>query len=431
MNEKITKARKNNIKLHPIYQMIGLDLLFFYGIKILFLSQVRGISDTDIVFSTSAYAFFSIFWQIIATVIVARIGKRKCVFIGNLLNCLYVVLVMTSTDLIHLIIAEFISAIAFSLKGVSESPILNSSIPKTSKKGEIFSRIDAKGYSKYCYASALSTIIAGYIYNVNPYFPMIVSLIVSILGTMISFNFIDMEEVEEQQENDKQITLKDCIGEIKQGFQFIFQSGRLKALLLMFGTIWGLLCLFSNYQTTLLKNMNLSAEYIGIVLASLELIKGLSCNKTNQFHEKHRNHSLSIIALNITIGAMIAGISAILNIPFSMQIIIILITYFLRYIYYGIFQIIKKRYMGNFANKTILPKIYSAEGVISNLLRMIIGFIGTAILGAMNIQYAMISAGVIFTIFVFGIIIYMKSRVGLKPEQYSEKDVISKVEITN
>lgn len=40
--KKIARIRKSNMKLYPIYKMIGLDWIFYYGIQILFLTRSKG-----------------------------------------------------------------------------------------------------------------------------------------------------------------------------------------------------------------------------------------------------------------------------------------------------------------------------------------------------------------------------------------------------
>lgn len=52
------------MKLYPIYQMLGLHYMFYYGISVLFLSQVKGISDTNIVLANSIFVILSIVVQI-------------------------------------------------------------------------------------------------------------------------------------------------------------------------------------------------------------------------------------------------------------------------------------------------------------------------------------------------------------------------------
>lgn len=69
------------MKLYTIYQMIGLDFIFYYGIEVLFLSQVKGISDANIVLSTSIYAMFHILLQMPMMVIVNKIGKQKSILL--------------------------------------------------------------------------------------------------------------------------------------------------------------------------------------------------------------------------------------------------------------------------------------------------------------------------------------------------------------
>lgn len=39
--KKLAKIRKSNMKLYPIYKMIGLDWIFYYGIRVLFLTRSK------------------------------------------------------------------------------------------------------------------------------------------------------------------------------------------------------------------------------------------------------------------------------------------------------------------------------------------------------------------------------------------------------
>lgn len=39
--KKLAKIRKSNMKLYPIYKMVGLDWIFYYGVKVLFLTRSK------------------------------------------------------------------------------------------------------------------------------------------------------------------------------------------------------------------------------------------------------------------------------------------------------------------------------------------------------------------------------------------------------
>ena len=95
-----------------------------------------------------------------------------------------------------------------------------------------------------------------------------------------------------KEENNK-ITFKENLKNIKEGFQYIVKSERLKALMLMIGVIWGLLSLLDTYQTTVLKDLKVSATYIGIIAAVVQMITGFTSRKANEYNNKFKNKSLT------------------------------------------------------------------------------------------------------------------------------------------
>ncbi len=423
MGENVKEAlkRKNNMKLYPIYEMIGLDLLFYYSIKILFLTQIKGISDANVVLLSSFYAFFSIFLQIPCLIICDKIGKQKTILLGNIINSLSVLILILFYGFPMMVFSELLSAMAFGLKGVSEKSLLTTSIPKTNNRNKTFSKIYGKGYSKYSYVCAITGMLSGYLYDYNPYIPVVLCLLGLILSVILSSRFVEIEKKDNKIENKK---INEYINDVKDGFKFIFNSERLKSLLLMIGFIWGLLCLYSTYQTTLLKNLGMSATFIGIVAALTQILCGISSKTSNKFNKKHSNKTLKIVVFSITLGAIVAGFVTFTNIPFDATIVIILITCFLRFYMKGKYQILRNVYVNSFTNSQILTKIYSAESILCNIMRMTISMIGSFTLARVDIQVSMIITGILFTMIAILILWYMKPRVGLKPEEYSEKDII-------
>ena len=81
------------------------------------------------------------------------------------------------------------------------------------------------------------------------------------------------------------------------------------------------------------------------------------------------------------------------------------------------------RYLSNFTNPTKLPKIYSINAISRNVFRMIIGFLGSYILSITNTANSLILTGIIFGIVVIALISYMKTRTGLKSEEYKKEDI--------
>lgn len=374
--------------------------------------------------SGSFYAFCYILFQIPNTVIIEKIGKKNAVVLGQLLNLIAMTIILFCPNFIWLLVSQGICAVGFGLKGIAESNLLNASLPKTKRKGEIFSKIDGGGYSKFCFIGATSVLISGFLYATNPYIPILLCLGANLLALIIAMNFIDIErETVEKQKKEIKEEVKIILCDLKDGFTFIFKSKRVRTLLLFLGLLWGIIDTFATYQETLLKELQIPSYYIGFILAGFQMLVGVFSTKSIEFNKKYKNHSLTYIGLLLTLGSIILGLATMFHIPFEIQLMIVTIVFISRAYAKGLYQVLKKRYMNNFANNKILPKIYSINGIMANIGRMVIGVIASAILNRADIFNAVLILGGICTIFVIIMAIYSKSRLGLKPEEYDSKDI--------
>ena len=414
-----TKVRKHNLKLYPRYLMLGFDLLFYYGIRVMFLTEVKGITDSEILLSATVYALSMIIMQVPATLLTSKLGYKNTAITGNILNIIWVLIMITFQGFGGLALAQFISGTAFALKYVSESNLLSSSIPQapTYQRNGIFSRLDKKGFSRYCMFSAISTIISGFLYDINPYIPIFLCLICIIASTAISFNFNDIQEEESKQ------SFKDYIKDLKKGYKFITKSKRLRALLVMTGAIWGIIVLLDSYQLTLLQDIGASSIQIGIIFAMFELTRGVFSNTAIDFNKKFKNKSLTNILLTFAIGFIFSGIIAVTHVPFYTKLISIAVILLIMGGANAIDQILAKKYVNNFASTKILPAIYSAKSICDNIFRTVITLLGAAIVGIYNIDIAMVAMGIFILILTLGLTVYSKDKLGLKPEEYTQKDI--------
>jgi MFS family permease len=422
-NERIVKARKKNMKLYPLYRMIGSDIVFLYAIRIMFLTQVKHINAHDIVLASSMYALFMIILQVPITILIEKIGYKKSTFISNIFNAIYITVLMFCENVWWLIINEFISAISFSLKSVAEPSLLSISIPQAESKGNIYSKLEGKGNSKYNLLNGVANIVSGAVYIINPYLPIILSASCAIIGCIISLQFEEIENVSDKKEN----IAKNYINDMKVSFKFILQSKRLKCLLLYSGLIWGIHCLVSEYKDTLLVEIGASSLIIGTVGAIFGVIAAVASKRQVQFHNRFKNKSLSYIAISFTIGIIISGVVVILNAPFILELVVIVIGIGTAIASKAMTLVLINRYLANFSNQEILPKIYSANSIIKNILRMVFGILGSLLMARTGSANAMAIVGVISFIIMILLLKAMKTRVGLKPEEYKKEEIEFKV----
>lgn len=418
--EDVQMMRKTNMRIFPTYKRLAWDYLFFYTIDFLFLTQIKGISASDVMLKSTFYAFFSIVLQLPANVIVEFLGRKNSVILGNVLSCLYMVIIMMSGSLLDLIIAGFFSSMSFSIKNVAEPSLLNESIPPSRYKSQIYSKISAKGASGYYLFNAISQVIAGALFTINGYLPVVLSLIVLVIVTILSIAFI--EPIKKKKKGNAVLMYKVEMRNVKEGFAFVLKSERLKALILCASLIYALLSILQTYHVSLQEDIGLSSFVIGVIAAIGGLASSYASKTQGQFHNKFRNQSLFTICMILSISTIIAGLFGIGAKQYICLLLIVILSFFIYNFGMGMFHTIIDKYLRNFSNEKIDTKIFAAYNLFRSVFRMLAGLLASFLLDKMATVYCMIIIGVLFTIIYILLGKYMKTRVGLKPEEYSNEE---------
>lgn len=424
MNEEITKARKQNMKIYSIYRAIGLDLIFYYAIEFLFLTQVKHISSADIVLASGFYAVFMILFQIPASIVVDRMGTRKCTILANVFNAIFVILIMNCKNLGMLIFAQFIDAMCYSLKDISDTALIRYSIPETKKKGDIYSKLEGKGRRNYFLLNACTSFCAGFLYVINPYIPMIMSLCFVIVATIISLGFRDIEEEQSKlNERKEKQTITNYMKDLMQGMKFIINSQRLRSLFIYAGITWGIFCLMGTYRNSLLADIGTPEQIMTMITAYVDIFSSMGAKWQVQFHNRFRNRSLSMILRMMTGSILMIGMVGAIHISSEVTILAVIVCCPFLHISKGMSEVLTPRYLGNFAKEGILTQIYAVNAISRNVLRAMISFLGSYLLRITDTANSFIVIGILLLITSIGLISYMKTRLGLKPEEYDENEV--------
>lgn len=361
--------------------------------------------------------------QLPASIMVERMGTRKCTILANAFNVIFILFILNCHNLVSLILAQFVSSLCFSLKDISDSALLRYSIPETMNKGKIFSKIEGDGYKNYYYLNAISAVLSGYFYVINPYIPMTISLICAILATIISLGFSEIEDKREKSKKKPIDEIKDYSNNLKKGMKFILKSQRLRSLFLYAGITWGVFCLLSTYRSSLLVDIDTPEQMITIIAALTSIASGIGSNKQTEFHNKYRNKSLVIILIMITIFILIGGIVGRSQLSYFVILVIVSLCFIMINLCKGMSSVLVTRYLGNFSNPEILTKILAVKAISRNIFRAAIGFLGSYLLNITNTANAMILIGIFLVVVTISLFSYMKTRLGLKPEEYDKNEI--------
>ena len=114
MNETILKQNKEyNLKLYPIYKAISWDLLFYYAICFLFLSQIKGFSASEIIFIDAFYPIFKFIFIIPCNLLINKLGDKKSLIIGNYMVAFNMLIFILSKSIPLFILSNFFSPLLF------------------------------------------------------------------------------------------------------------------------------------------------------------------------------------------------------------------------------------------------------------------------------------------------------------------------------
>lgn len=428
-NSKIRKNKKHNLKLYYIYKAFSWDLLFYYAISFLFLTEYKGLTPAEVIFADSFYPIFKIVFQVPCTLLVEKFEKRTSIIIGNIFLAISLLFVLSCNYMYLLIICNLFMAFAFVLKNLCESNILYDSLPKSKNKQKIFSKIDGISSSIYFLFEAISCVVAGFSYTINPNFPIYISLSCVIISIILSHMFkevpIDTSN-EEETYSEKTTTierLKEYIRNLKNAFKFIFSSPRLRSLIYFNAIFVAIIFLLTSYRRSLLIELGISAEYLGIIFAALGIISSIISALTPKIHKLFRNKALTYLGLYYTFSVTLAGLSSILALPFILKISIILLMFAIQFSVKGPFYTLIRQYLSSFSSSKMRIKIVAASTLIEGFITSIISFIGAFLLDITSTSVSFLIVGIFSILLVVILLEYMKTRVGLKPEEYGKKDI--------
>lgn len=414
-----TKAKQKNVKLYPTYKMFSWDMLFYYAIIYLFFTQVKGISAADVMLAESFYPIFKVLLLIPATILIDKIGKRKSLITGNLFIALSTLTYIFATSYEIIVLGEFFSAVGYIIKGVCETNMLYDSLEKNEKRGMLFSKIDGRATSFYFYIDAFSAIVSGFLFAFNGYLPLIFCLIINIISIVMAMNF---EEIDDAPKTEK-VTLRKELKELKKSLKGIFRSPRLRNLLL-FGAIFsGILSTLVTLRSSILSDIEVPAQYFGIIFAILGIISGIAAKNQHKIHKKFRNKTLAILSFPVVISCVILGLWCAAGFDKELTITVVLMVFLIQYIAKGPFNTLIRQYLNNFTNTTLRTKISSSYNLLESLFRSIFSLFASFLLRYTSTANTLTVVGCIATVGVVLLLDNMREKVGLKPEEYKEKDM--------
>jgi len=340
--------------------------------------------------------------------------------LGNILASISILLLIIGKSFWFLIFLYLIQSIGYNLKSICEPTILSDSIPESSSSSKIYSKIDGKGSSFYFMFNAFSFVISGFLYVINPYIPILLCFVCCLISTIMSLGF--NEPIHKPKE--KSICFVEYYKDLLNISKKILKSKRLKSLLIISLIFYGVLSVSTSLRSSILVDIGIPEQYFGIIIGIAQVISSICAIKQDCFHKTLKNRLLSWFSLAISVSFMITGLLVICNISFIVSLLSVLLTIVILGIVKGPYYTLIQKYLNNFSNPNVNTKIFALKSLVENLGRILLSFLAAILLDITTTSYTFVIMGcILFIIFIF-LLDYMKNKVGLKPEEYPEEDLI-------
>lgn len=419
---KISKKRRNNAILYPIYKMVSWDLLCFYSVEFLFYTITKGVTASQVLLITASYMLGKLFFQIPSVAIADYLGKRKSLIIGNAILIAYMILIIYSPGLLGILIATALSGFGYDIKAITESNLLYDSVATRGGDG-IYTKIDSKGASAYYVIDTVLSVIAGYLFVINNYIPMYICLFFLILSFVLSFKFEDIHRSKKEKTG---INLKEFLSgyskDIKSSFNFIRKSNRMKSYVLFATVFYGVIKIMSTCKNDLLIDMKISEEQFSLIYAALSLIAAISAMFSKKVQRKFKNKTLKLISLSYIFSIIGVGIISI-KLTNEIAIPLVLMLCCVMRISDSQWYVTEYTYLKNFTNYDTRVKITFTFELIVVGVTSLIAALGSLLLKYIEIRYAILFLGLLALALITIVLDYMRTRIGLKPKEYKKEDI--------
>lgn len=194
MEQNISKI-KRSIRLYPIFYAFSADLIFFVPIDTLYLNLVKGMDASQISAMTMIGLLVCILAKNTIVKIAKKIGNANSVKVGVLMLFIASIILTFGKSFISLVMYKIIYEVAFMFWDLT-SILLRNDLIYLNKQDKYFS-VRNKAKVMYGITTMITALASGYLFNLDKYLPMYISIIMYFIIFILSFAFYE-EKVDEE-----------------------------------------------------------------------------------------------------------------------------------------------------------------------------------------------------------------------------------------
>lgn len=286
---------KMNIRLYKYYILFS-TALFVWPIEVLFFKN-RGMLYTDIMIVESIISITQLIMEIPSGVIADKIGYRKAVLTGIMTEILAMFVLISSDGLVGTYIYSIFLGIGLAMISGTDTALLYESHILLQEEQVYIQTIRQAGTLKM-WGLAIVSVISGVLFNVNPNYPYIFSIVFLLIAFCIVLLFKEVKVCDKRKEDTIDLN---CI---KQTF---LRESKIRWIILI-ALLFSFLFSDLNYlMQAYMVSLNVKINNFGIVFFICNVISAVSFKYSGKIEMALKQNTRLVMTVIIVVIFVCAG----------------------------------------------------------------------------------------------------------------------------
>lgn len=322
MEQNIKKINRS-IKIQPLFSAFSDDLIFLVPIDTLFLTITKGLNASQIQFMTMLSLMIGILSRRVLLNLSNKIGNIKSLRLGSLLLLISAIIITFGKQPIIIYVYRVVYELAFMFLAMSLI-VLKDNLQYINKGNEYF-KIRNKTKILYSTTTMVTTLLSGYLFNLNNYLPLFAQIVLCLIMFIMSFLLYDVET--ESKNNDKVKKDSNIVKKFVGINLLIILSFAISTTIVKLGQNNSKLFMQYDFQKFLSTEM--VTYYITIIVFISRIARLLGNVVFGKVYKKANDKMNIIITVFLTLAFVLLIIGHYINFSFVYKVIIMSTGFFL------------------------------------------------------------------------------------------------------
>ena len=377
MEQDIKKINRS-IKIQPLFSAFSDDLIFLVPIDTLFLTITKGLNASQIQFITMLSMIVGILSRKVLLNISNKIGNIKSLRLGSFLLLISAIILTFSNQFPIICFYKIIYELAFIFLHMSLIVLKNNL--QSIDKGSDYFKIRNRTKIMYSTTTIITSLLSGYLFNLNNYLPMFLQILLCAIMFGMSFLFFEAK-VENNAKVQKNNNVKNNLNKITL---LIIISFAMSITIIVLGQNNSKL--FMQYDIQKILSTEMLTYYMTIIVFISRISRLLGNIIFGKLYKNVKHKMNIIITLLLILAFSLLIIGHFLNVDITYKVIIMSMGFFLILATRDSFKV----YLEDVALENTSKEEQQKVMVDMEIYRKIFSLIGSAVFTLILIKYELI-----------------------------------------